>query len=175
MAITREPSPSKYADRYKRVAFHVWYSKGRPPITKLVNFLPTRDDGTKPSATTVALWRREEDWDDQADELDDQVATDIRKQLVTEQIQIYQEHLDIGKAMRVKAIDWLETHELETPNEAMRLLEIATNLEQKSVGVSKVIKDIAQMEEDEVKDELRKLLKGDKLIEHDELKGLLDE
>jgi len=167
MTITRKPSPDNYSERYKRLAFHIWYSRGRPSISKLAHMVDKREDGTSPSQATLQNWSKEHDWGEKADEMDKDAAIQIQKSLINDQVKMFEEHAKIGKSLRMKAVDWLEEHELTKPNEAMRLLELAATMEKESVGLSKIIEKVRDMEDEEVQDRLARLMREGKLNEFD--------
>lgn len=167
MAITKRSSPEPYSQRYKNMAFWVWYSEGRPPMTKLQHMLEPREDGTRPTNMTLGGWKNDEGWEEEADRLDGEAAVQIQKKLINDQVRMFEEHAKIGKALRMKAVDWLEEHELTKPNEAMRLLEIASTMEKESVGLSKIIEKVRDMDDAEVKDRLARLMRENKLSRGD--------
>ena len=109
-------------------------------MPKLVRKLTEREDGTKPSHLTVGNWKRDDKWIEQADKLDEEAAIQIQKKLIDDRVKMFEEHAELGECLRVEALYWLAEHGVETPNEAMRLLTIAINMERESVGLSDILK-----------------------------------
>lgn len=167
MAIGRNRTPEPYSSTYKRVAFHVWYSHGRTSMTKLQHLLEPREDGTSPNEITLGKWRKADNWEERADEMDEEAAVQIQKKLIDDKVKILEEHAKLGKKLRLKAVDLIEGDDIsfEKPHEAMRLLEIATGLEADSVGLSGILQNIRDMDDAEVKDKLSRLLKKGRLDE----------
>lgn len=163
MAITRTSAPEPYSATYKRICFHVWYSNGRVPMTKLQHLVDPTETGDSPNEVTLGKWRKENDWDERADEMDEDAAIQIQKKLIDDKVKILEEHARLGKKLRLKAIDLIEDIPFEKPHEAMRLLEIATGLEADSVGLSGILQNIRDMDDAEVKDKLSRLLKKGRL------------
>lgn len=160
-------SPEPYNDLYRRMAFHIWYSEGRPSMQKMEYLVEPREDGTSPNNITLGKWKKEDNWEERADELDQEAAVQIQKKLINDQVKMFEEHAIIGKSLRMKAVEWLENHRLEKPNEAMRLLEIASNMERESVGLSKIIEKVRDMDDAAVKDRLAQLMREGKLSKVD--------
>ena len=156
MTMTRNVSPTPYNQDYKNLAFYIWYQNGRPSMPKLTRKLEEREDGTKPSHLTVGNWRRDDSWDEKADNLDKEAAIQIQKKLIDDRVKMFEEHARFGKHLRTEALEWLEEYGVNTPNEAMRLLTIAVNIERESVGLSDIISKIKDMGDGELKDQIAK-------------------
>lgn len=167
MTITRNPSPAPYNQDYKNLSFYVWYQNGRPSMPKLVRRLDEREDGTKPSHLTVGNWKRDDNWDEKADELDQAAAVQIQKKLIDDRVKMFEEHAKFGKHLRDEALDWLDDNGIDTPNEAMRLLTIAVNIERESIGLSDIITRIKDMEDGDLKDKIAHLMKKGRLTDFD--------
>lgn len=167
MTMTRNVSPAPYNQDYKNLAFYVWYQNGRLSMPKLVRRLDNREDGTKPSHLTVGNWKRDNDWEKKADELDQEAAIQIQKKLIDDRVKMFEEHAEFGEHLRVQALYYLQEHELDTANEAMRLLTIAVNMERESVGLSDILKRLKDMEDGDLKDKIAHLMKKGQLIDFD--------
>ena len=167
MTMTRNVSPTPYNQDYKNVAFYIWYQNGRLSMPKLVRKLSEREDGTKPNHLTVGNWKRDNNWIEKADEMDQEAAIQIQKKLIDDRVKMFEEHAEFGEHLRVQALYYLQEHDVDTPNEAMRLLTIAVNMERESVGLSDILKRLKDMEDGDLKDKIAHLMKKGQLTDFD--------
>lgn len=165
MGITKRRSPKPYSKPYRDIAFHIWYSKGRPAITSLEHLVDEREDGTKPNHITLGKWKKEDDWVEKADALDEDVAVEIQKKHIQDRVEMFEKHIIVAKDLQEKALDAIEKIGINTPHEAMRLLEIGLNLERSSVGIPDILDKIKDMQDEELRDKLAKLMKKGKFEE----------
>jgi len=159
MTMTRNVSPAPYNQDYKNLAFYIWYQNGRPSMPKLARKLGEREDGTKPAHLTVGNWKRDDNWEGKADELDQEAAIQIQKKLIDDRVKMFEEHAEFGEHLRTQALYYLQEHEINTANEAMRLLTIAVNMERESVGLSDILKRLKDMDDGDLKDKIAHLMK----------------
>jgi len=167
MTMTRNVSPAPYNQNYKNLAFYIWYQNGRPSMPDLARKLDVREDGTKPAHLTVGKWKRDNNWEQKADELDQEAAIQIQKRLIDDRVKMFEEHAELGEALRVEALYWLGEHGVTTANEAMRLLTIAVDIERESIGLSDIIAKIKDMDDSGLKDRIAYLMKKGRLTDLD--------
>jgi len=169
MTMTRNVSPAPYNQDYKNLAFYIWYQNGRPSMPKLARKLDEREDGTKPAHLTLGKWKRDDDWEKRANEMDQEAAIQIQKKLIDDRVKMFEEHAEFGEHLRVQALYYLQENELSSANEAMRLLTIAVNMERESVGLSDILKKLKDMEDVDLKDKIAYLMKKGQLTDFEEL------
>lgn len=173
MSMTQKYSIDSYSPHYREECFFKWYSEGRTAIKNLVSHLEPDERGHVPGYSTLRSWRTEYDWEERADELDKKASLDIQKKLIDDRRRMLEEHIDVGKSMREKALNYLETHEIETGHQAIRLLELAIRVEKESVGLPDVLEELGKLEDTELTERIAKILEGSE-VSIDELKELPD-
>lgn len=164
----------QYSGAYKDVVFMIWYKNGRPGRRNLYNLIPDTDDGAKPHEMTLQRWIDDPEWKEKADALDREVARRLEERMVTEKMQMLEEHADLGVEIRNIGLDYIKTHMDElTAHAAVRLVVEGVRIERDSRGVSNLLEELSSMSDEKLLDKLQKTLEG-KEFDIEQLEAELD-
>ena len=146
-----------FTEQYQREAFTVWYELGKPSPQRLYDALkPDEIVGRVPSPKTLQEWiaERFRDW---GEELDGEVRDQINEMLIAEKVEMAKRHAEIGQKMQSKALEYLDSHEIDTSASAVRLLVEGLRIEQENVGLPQALKKLSRMSDEDLLAEVMKI------------------
>jgi len=149
-----------YTDDYKQKCFVTWYSAGRPKqITMIKEILPKDEHGRVPNLNYMARWKREEMWDERADELDAKANAIVETDLVMQKAEMLQRQAQIGKDMQQKGIEHIrnENNKIDSTSAAIAMVVKGAELERMSIGGAEFLARLSKMSDDDVRAEILKL------------------
>lgn len=152
--------PLHHPPAYKDLVFVVWYKSGKTNARHLWGLIPNDEIyfKGKPTVNTLQNWINN-DFPERAAVLDDQVMAEINGRMIAEKVEMLNRHAEIGKEMVTMSARYLKDHEDElTINSATRLLVAGIEIEQDSRGISSTVKKIAQMSDEQLEAEIKRLL-----------------
>jgi hypothetical protein len=152
-----------YSDEFREQCFIEWYNLGKPVPASYVHNAPTSRDGRKPSIQSIINWIPE--WRERAEILDEEVRKDLEKKLVAEKSEMLKRHAVVGKKMQDIALEYLDDPDVISklsPNSATRLLVEGLKIERISVGMPDVLEDVMTKTDEELLDDITKLITSGK-------------
>src|SRR4030043_639825 len=97
---SRRTGSGNFSDGYKMSVFELWYKVGKPNAKKLYNFVENDPiTGSKPSVTGLTSWTKN-DFYEEAEKLDLQVAAEMEGRLVQEKVEMLRRHTEVGLKMQ---------------------------------------------------------------------------
>lgn len=118
-----------------------------------------------PSIHTLKLWI-DTQFVPRAKELDANVRQEMNEAVTTEKIEMMKRHAKLGVAMQDMAIKFLNDNaEMLNSAAAVRLLVEGVRIERESRGVSTALEKIIHMTDDQLADEVEKLLTAGNLTD----------
>ena len=148
-----------FSDGYKMSVFELWYRVGKPNPKNLYNFVEADPiSGNRPSVTILTSWVKN-DFYEQAERLDIQVASQMEGQLIQEKVQMLKQHTDIGIRMQNMSMEYLEDHkeDLKVPN-AVRMLVEGIRIERESRGIPQMLEKMVSRSDEELLKELQDIV-----------------
>lgn len=174
MAITDKVEIIDYSKLYRDSAFFQWYRLGRVGMKQLTFHLEPDERNKTPGYQTLSKWKKEENWVERADEMDENASIQIQKKLIDDKRKMLEKHIEISEDMQNQALEYLETHGLDTAHQAIRLLELGIKVEKESVGLPSLLKEVSELEDSDLTSRIAKLLEGAE-IDLDEIEVDLEE
>lgn len=157
----------RYPQTYVEGVFLIWYQYGRPGGMKLHRLIDVEPkSGLRPTVQTLDNWIYSEDktWQRKADLMDKEVARSIQRKAITEKAEMIARHADEAKHLQQTAMDWIrENIEDFTPASAVRLYFESARLEKESRGLDKLLENITDMSDEQLTEQVAKLLQGDEV------------
>ena len=147
-----------YSQTYKDEAFYLWYKNSRMSLPELVKILPLDERGKLPHMQSVFRWKQEADWDQWADSLDAKVSEQLDMTVITERVQMYKKHAEMGEKLSQQGISYLEKSGIESDSAAIRAIVEGIDIESKNRGLADALSRVFAMDEKELDKELRKML-----------------
>lgn len=149
-----------YTDEYKLAARTVWYSMGRPNnMNEIIDALELNQDGKKPSKRSLEMWRKDQDWDWWADELDNKAIVAVEENLIQRKRDMLINHADKAHALFEQSHDFMQEHGFTKMNDAINAFFKAAELERISLGMGEMWERMTKMDDGQLKDEIMKYLK----------------
>lgn len=157
------PINAIYSQEYKQKLFVIWYNAGKPYAGEFGLIIPDYN-GKVPNRLTLTGWIDE--WQPKADEWDHDIETSLRKNVVAAKVKMYEEHSGEAKDLRLIAFDYLKANaDSLTPSTAIRLWELAVQVQQLTSGIPEAIRKMHQLDNDELLEEIRNELLDGKIID----------
>lgn len=147
-----------YSQAYKDEAFYLWYKNTRMSLNELVKILPLDDRGKLPHMQSVFRWKQDANWDQWADSLDAKVSEQLDMTVITERVEMYRKHAEMGEKLSSQGMKYLETSGIESDNAAIRAIVEGIEIEGKNRGLADALSRVFAMDEKELDTELRKML-----------------
>lgn len=120
----------------------------------------------KPSLATLKTWRVLDNWELKAEVLDGKASIVVDQRAIDERAQMLEEHSQAGAELRKKGVKYVQDHEPENFQDAIRAIVQGSTLERQSRGLMGVLTKIASADNDELNSMLRQYLgAGDNVIE----------
>lgn len=151
-----------YTIDYKRRVFDIWYSLNRPTLSGLESYLLDNriadEYGRMPSSAVIARWKDEDDWILRADVLDAEVDQTLDKKLVEERIEMMDRQAKIGIELQEMGLEKIRSEGFDNSASALRAILSGAELERESKGLKTALVNVLSKTDEEISDELRKLL-----------------
>lgn len=148
-----------YGEDYIEQMFVFWYSSGRISPSKLIELedCPKDKFGRIPVRRIVEAWLNERGWRERADVLDARAATQIEDELVALKVNALRKQAAQANEVRQKAFDHLMNNEFDSSASAVSAFLKSAELERITLGISKTIAKLAEMDDDEVLQTVKEL------------------
>ncbi len=111
---------------------------------------------------------KEDDWVKQADEIDAQLHEEMKRRMLTERLNMLIRHADIGREVQGMALTYLREEGITSQSSALRALDMGIKIEHDSANVSRLMQDVAQMDDVKLTKQLGNLLDKTKVKNSDE-------
>jgi hypothetical protein len=147
-----------YSQSYKDDAFYLWYKNSRMSLNELIKILPLDDKGRKPHMQSVFIWKQKANWDLWADSLDAKVSDQLDMTVITERVQMYKKHAEIGESLASKGMEYIKEKGIESDSSAIRAIVEGIEIESKNRGLADALSRVFAMNEKELDSELKKML-----------------
>jgi hypothetical protein len=148
-----------YDEQYISEMFTFWYNSGRiapPSLIKLEN-CPKDQFGRIPVRRVIEAWIRERGWRERADVLDAKAETKIDDDLVALKVSKLRKQAAQASEVREMAFDYILENGFDSAASAISGFFKASELERLTIGLSKTIERLAQMDDDEVLQTVKEL------------------
>lgn len=148
-----------YDENYIEQMFYFWYNNERQPAVKLVKMpeCPKDIHGRIPSPPVLSQWVNERAWRERGDVLDARVATQIDDELVALKVNMLRKQAAQAAEIRQKSFDHILENGFDSSASAVSAFIKASELERLSLGVSRTIQQLAEMDDEEVERTVREL------------------
>ncbi len=163
--------PDAFPKTYIDQIFYIWYNNDRPTAPKLRNMIPPeysrREGETRRPNTEMLKKLIVMEFVDKAALLDNQIKEQLDKLVINEKIEMLKRHALVAKEMQSMALKYLEMNKEElTAPAAIRMLIEGIRIEKESIGLPEALEKMSKLTDDELLDEVQKLLtNGSQLIE----------
>ena len=157
---------TRYSPEYKEKVFLDWFNKGQQSYTVYHRLVPI-DEVTQstPSLMTIQNWIADE-FRPRAEELNKTITTELEGRLVKEKVEMLHRHAIIGQKLTDKAIEYLNTNEFTSANQALRALVEGIRIERDSRGLPEALEKLSGASDEKIVSDVKKLLeKGSVSIE----------
>lgn len=153
------PNMMPYSENYVEEVFVFWYNSGRLPATKLIELenCPKDQFGRIPVRRVIEAWVNERGWRERADVLDARAATQIEDELVALKVDALRRQAAQAKEVAQKAFDHLVEYPFDSSASAVSAFLKASEMELRTLGISKTIAKLAEMDDDEVLQTVKEL------------------
>lgn len=147
-----------FSTEYMEICKTTWYSLGRPTITNLVPKLPQDEFERVPSVQALTKWRKDQMWDFWADELDSKALTIVEDGLISQKVEMLKRHAETARALVESGQTYLKDKGFDSSASAVSAIIKGAELERTSRGFGELYVKMAQMSNDELKDEILKYI-----------------
>lgn len=151
---------AEYSDEYKELCKQAWYSAGRP--TNAIAWMDATPEEEahhrKPGIEILRKWKRERMWDFWGDELDSKAMTIVEDNLVAKKAEMLQRQADMAWKLQDMGLDYLKDEGFDSSASAVQAIIRGAELERTSRGFGEMMLKMAQMGNEELKEEFIKLV-----------------
>lgn len=156
-----------FTEEYKKTVFYTWYNAGKCSneiLHEIIPF-PKTNYGRKPTKTTLQIWIRE-NFIDHAAKLDEGVEKTLDEAMIKTKVEMLQRHVELARNMQDIGLDFLANTEKDmTAASAVRLLVEGIRIERESIGIPGALEKMSDKTDEELLEELKKMLKGSEAID----------
>jgi hypothetical protein len=160
-----------YGENYIEEMFVFWYNSGRIPPAKLIELeeCPKDQFGRIPVRRIVEAWVNERGWRERADILDARAATQIEDELVALKVNALRKQAAQAAEVRQKAFEHIIDNPFDSSASAVSAFLKSAELERITLGMSKYIERLSQMDDDELMQSVKELAEraGSTIIDAD--------
>lgn len=155
----RDTKVVPYGEDYIQQMFVFWYNSGRLPPAKLIDLpeCPKDKFDRIPVRRIVEAWLNERGWREQADVLDARVMTQIEDDIVALKVAALRKQASQAAEVRQKAFEHIIEYPFDSSASAVSAFMKASEMERLTLGISKTIAKLAEMDDDEVLREVKEL------------------
>jgi hypothetical protein len=148
-----------YDENYIEQMFYFWYNSGRLPATKLIELpeCPKDQFGRIPVRRIIEAWVNEKGWRERADVLDAQAETQINDELVALKVSMLRKQAAQAAEVRQRAFDYILDIGFDSSASAVSAFLKAAEMERLTLGISKTIQKLSEMDDDEVLQTVKEL------------------
>lgn len=161
--------PSEYSDDYVRKVFLVWYNNGKPGATRLREKIEPNSEGDTPVVSILNTWITN-DFMPYSLELDTQIAEQIEGKLISDRMEALKRHASLGHRMQDIGLEYFEANGITNlrARDAITLMFQGAKLERESLVVPTFFDKLAQMDDSEIIEEIKRLSAGGTLSDIDD-------
>lgn len=152
-----EGTYATYTQNYQDTCKHVWYANNRCEITVLRQRIP-EENGRRPNLSMLNKWRVELMWDFWADLMDSKALEIAEENLIIQKANMLKRHAEKALQLQDEAMAYLLEEGFDSSASAVNAIIKGAELERTSRGIGDAIIKMAQMTNDELKDEILKLV-----------------
>lgn len=145
-----------YSEDYKRIVFQVWYANGRPNIPDLLKLIPKDTNDRLPSAQIVKIWRRDDGWENQADELDTKAIVLSDDFLIRQKSEMLIRQASMAVEMQDLGLKHIKEYGFDSASAAVNAMVRGSELERTSRGIGEMLVKMSKMSDEELKDAILK-------------------
>jgi hypothetical protein len=160
-----------YDEQYISEMFTFWYGSGKIPPAKLIDLpnCPKDRFGRIPVRRIVESWLNERGWRERADVLDARAETKIDDELVALKVNALRKQAAQAAEVRQKAFEHIVNNDFDSSASAVSAFLKASELERITLGISKTIQKLSEMDDDEVLQTVKELAEraGTNIIDAD--------
>lgn len=148
-----------YGEDYIEQVFVHWYNSGRIPPAKLIEIegFPKDQFGRIPVRRIIEAWVTERGWRERADVLDARAATQIEDELVALKVNMLRRQASQAAAIREKALESILNNPFDSSASAISAFFKASEQERITLGISKTIQKLSEMDDEEVLQTVKEL------------------
>ena len=151
---------NKFSPGYIDQVFSIWYSRGKPPATKLFDLIP--EDALiieKPHTVILRNWMKTEELMAKTEDWDFVTEKALREKSTAAKIEMLERHAEVGKEMQQTSLDWIRDHKEElTAGTAVRMLVEGIRVEQGAVGIPDAIRRMQEIDDEKLLEEVAQLI-----------------
>jgi len=145
-----------YSENYKRIIFQVWYANGRPNIPDLRTLIPKDTNDRIPSVQIIKIWKRDDGWEAQADELDTKAIVLSDDFLIRQKSEMLIRHAGMAVEMQDYGLKHIKEFGFDSSSAAVNAMVRGAELERTSRGIGEMIVKMSKMTDEQLKDEILK-------------------
>ena len=149
----------QYSDSYIKNVFTVWYQNDRKNFSSILDKLPKDEHGRVPAVAILQQWRRKYDWDTQANEMDSQVSTLIKNDLISRKADILRQQAQDSFEIAQKAKEFIVSGSFDTSAAAVNAYFRATEELRKVIGISDFMMKVGKMTDEQIQDEIQNYMR----------------
>jgi len=158
----------EFTQDYQMKIFMLWYNSGKPTSSRLYAEIVNQDirenlSDEMVSENTLRKWIRE-DFEAKATFLDDEVAKNIEKQLVSDKIHTMQVHAEMGRKLQVIGMEFLEENGLGNARNALSAVLEGMRIEKENSGTAIKLAELDKLSDEELLAELNKLVQDSEIV-----------
>ena len=147
-----------FSNKYKEEIFTIWYSSGQPALTNLILNIPP-ENGKVPKYQTLAGWKKDEEWDIRAKDLDIQVRQEAEANLVSSRVKMLARHADAGRRMQEEGWKFFEEGgEITSQFAAIAAIKQGMEIEESAANLEKLLTQVQKFDDPKIQNRLEKLL-----------------
>ena len=145
-----------YSEDYKRIIFQVWYANGRPNIPDLRTLIPKDTNDRIPSVQIIKIWKRDDGWEAQADELDTKAIVLSDDFLIRQKSEMLMRQANTGFVLQQIGLSYLVSGSFDSSSAAVNAVIRGAELERTSRGIGEMLVKMAKMSDPELENEIMK-------------------
>lgn len=148
-----------YSETYIEECFTAWYSNRCPDITKFVasDKFPKDEHGRQPPRGIVYKWVEERGWFERRDVIDAKAINKIEDELVSLQVNTLRRQAAQAGEIRNRAFEHILENGFDSSASAVSAFKMATETERITLGMSKTLQRLSEMDDDEVMQTVKEL------------------
>ena len=163
-----------YTEDYKNSCKIAWYNASRPTSAKdWMAVTPEDVHGRKPDIVMLRRWKLDMMWDFWADEMDSRAMQKVENSIVARRAAMFEKHARAASEWQEAAWKHIQEEGFDSSASAVQAYFKAVESERVSLGVSKLMVQMAEMDDGQLKEEFIKLVnrgsENDQIIDVDEV------
>lgn len=156
---------AEYPEEYAERIFYLWYDGGRKLTNSFLNILPKSPDGRIPAKATLISWINTRGWTERADALDGEISLALDNEVIEKRKEMYRKQVEIADELVKKGMEFLNNKDngIKTDASAIRAIDLGLSTQRVSTGMAESYAKISKMSDEQLNNELQKLIGGKKL------------